>query len=170
MPSGTARNARRARVLPPHRLAWTSEDSAIARLPITPSISIDASELTVSFIRASGPGGQNVNKVASAVQLRFDLANSPSLSPAVKARAARLAGAKLTTEGEVVITADRHRTQGLNRDDAVARLAELLAAAAVPPKPRRATRPTLASKQRRLERKTQRGGVKKLRTARPDME
>ena len=139
-------------------------------LDIDGRVVLPAGELAFTAVRSSGPGGQNVNKVASAVQLRFDLANSPSLSPALKARAARLAGAKLTTEGEVVITADRHRTQGLNRDDAVARLVELLAAAAVPPKPRRATRPTLASKQRRLERKTQRGGVKKLRTARPDME
>jgi ribosome-associated protein len=146
------------------------EDSTIARLPITSSLSIDPSELAVSFIRASGPGGQNVNKVASAVQLRFDLMHSPSLSAAVKARAARLAGSRLTTEGEIVITADRHRTQALNRDDAVARLVELLAVAVVPPKPRRPTRPTLASKQRRLEKKTQRGGVKRLRTSRPDME
>ena len=137
-------------------------------LPITPTMSIDPSELVVSFIRASGPGGQNVNKVASAVQLRFDLANSPSLSPPVKARAGRLAGSRLTQDGEIVITADRHRTQALNRDDAVARLVELLAAAAVPPKPRRPTRPTLASKQRRLDRKTQRSGVKKLRTSRPE--
>jgi ribosome-associated protein len=101
--------------------------------------------------------------VSSAVQLRFDLANSPSLSPSVKARAVRLAGSRLTTEGEIVITADRHRRQALNRDDAVARLVELLAEAAVPPKPRRPTRPTLASKQRRLEGKTKRSGVKRLR-------
>jgi ribosome-associated protein len=146
------------------------EDSTIVRIPITPSISIDPSELTISFIRASGPGGQNVNKVSSAAQLRFDLSGSPSLSASVKSRAARLAGSRLTTEGEIVITADRHRTQGLNRDDAIARLVELLREASVPPKPRRATRPTLASKQRRLEKKTQRGGVKRLRTGKPDME
>ena len=108
--------------------------------------------------------------MSSAAQLRFDLTGSPSLSPAVKARAARLAGSRLTTEGEIVITADQHRTQPLNRDDAVGRLVALLAAAAVPPKPRRPTRPTLASKQRRLEKKTQRGGVKRLRTSKPDME
>ena len=126
--------------------------------------------MTISFIRASGPGGQNVNKVSSAVQLRFDLANSPSLSPGVKARAARLAGSRLTTAGEIVITADQHRTQALNRDDAVGRLVGLLAAAAVPPKPRRATRPTLASKERRLKGKSERSGVKRLRTNKPDME
>jgi ribosome-associated protein len=108
--------------------------------------------------------------VSSAAQLRFDLAHSPSLSPSVKARAARLAGSRLTTEGEIVITADQHRTQSLNRDDAVRRLVAMLAAAAVPPKPRRATRPTLASKQRRLDRKTQRGGVKRLRASKPDIE
>ena len=111
-----------------------------------------------------------MNKVSSAAQLRFDLKGSPSLPAGVKARAARLAGSRLTTEGEIVITADRHRTQALNRDDAVARLVELLAAAAVPPKPRRPTRPTLASKQRRLERKSQRSGVKRLRSGRPELD
>jgi ribosome-associated protein len=150
--------------------AIAEEDSTIARIPVTPSISLDPSELTISFIRASGPGGQNVNKVSSAAQLRFDLRASPSLSPAVKARAARLAGSRLTTEGEIVITADQHRTQALNRDDAVKRLVALLAAAAVPPKPRRATRPTLASKERRLKGKSERSGVKRLRTNKPDME
>jgi ribosome-associated protein len=108
--------------------------------------------------------------VSSAAQLRFHLTGSPSLSASVKSRAARLAGSRLTTEGEIVITADQHRTQALNRDDAVGRLVSLLAAAAVPPKPRRATRPTLASKQRRLDKKTQRSGVKRLRTGKPDME
>jgi ribosome-associated protein len=146
------------------------EDSAIARLAITPTLSLDPAEIAISFIRASGPGGQNVNKVSSAAQLRFDLKGSPSLPAGVKSRAARLAGSRLTTEGEIVITADRHRTQALNRDDAVARLLELLAAAAVPPKPRRPTRPTLASKQRRLERKSQRSGVKRLRSGRPELD
>ena len=108
--------------------------------------------------------------MSSAAQLRFDLNGSPSLSPSVKARAARLAGSRLTTEGEIVITADQHRTQALNRDDAVGRLVELLAKAAVPPKPRRATRPTLASKERRLKGKSERSGVKRLRTNKPDME
>ena len=102
--------------------------------------------------------------------MRFDLSGSPSLPAAVKARAGRLAGSRLTLEGEIVITADRHRTQALNRDDAVQRLVDLLAAAATPPKPRRPTRPTLASKQRRLKAKAERSGVKKLRQGRPGEE
>ena len=124
----------------------------------------------MSFIRASGPGGQNVNKVSSAVQLRFDLRGSPSLPATVKTRAARLAGQRLTTEGEIVITADRHRTQAMNRADAEARLLELLAQAATPPKPRRKTQPTLASKQRRLDKKTQRSGIKRLRGGKVELE
>ncbi len=141
-----------------------------ARLPITASLSIDPDEITISFIRASGPGGQNVNKVSTAAQLRFDLRHSPSLPLGVRARAEKLAGSRLTTEGEIVISADRHRTQAMNRDDAIARLIELLRAAATPPKPRRATRPTLASKQRRLAAKSERSGVKRLRTGKPDLE
>ena len=140
------------------------------RLTITPSLSLDPAELTISFIRASGPGGQNVNKVSSAAQLRFNLDASPSLPEPLKARARRLAGSRLTTEGEIVIPADRYRTQGLNRDDAVARLLELLREAAIPPKPRRKTRPTLASKTRRLESKSKRGGVKKLRSVKPGLD
>ena len=137
-------------------------------LSITPSLSLDPGELTISFIRASGPGGQNVNKVSTAAQLRFDLMGSPSLPAPVKTRAKVLAGTRLTTDGEIVITADRFRTQALNRDDAIERLLELLRAAAIPPKPRRPTRPTLASKQRRVEAKVKRGGVKKLRNSRPN--
>jgi ribosome-associated protein len=140
------------------------------RLPITPSLSLDPGELTISFIRSSGPGGQNVNKVSTAAQLRFNLDASPSLPEPVKVRAQRLAGSRLTTEGEIVITADRYRTQVLNRDDAIERLLELLRQAAIPPKPRRKTRPTLASKTRRLESKTKRGGVKKLRSIKPGMD
>jgi ribosome-associated protein len=135
-----------------------------ARIAITPALSLEPAEIAISFIRASGPGGQNVNKVATAAQLRFDLRNSPSLSEPVKARAARLAGSRLTQAGEIVITADRHRTQALNRDDALARLVALLAEAAVPPKPRRKTKPTLGSKLRRLEGKVKRGGIKRLRS------
>ena len=137
-------------------------------LAITSSLSLDPGELTISFIRASGPGGQNVNKVSTAAQLRFDLMGSPSLPAPVKSRARALAGTRLTTDGEIVITADRFRTQALNRDDAVERLLELLRQAAIPPKPRRATRPTLASKQRRVEAKVKRGGIKKLRSIRPN--
>lgn len=140
------------------------------RLPITARLSLDPSEIDLSFIRASGPGGQNVNKVSSAVQLRFDLTGSPSLPEAVKGRAVPLAGTRLTTDGVIVITADNHRTQALNREDAIGRLVELLREAATPPKPRRATRPTLASKERRLKGKSERSGVKKLRSNKPSME
>jgi len=140
------------------------------RLPVTASLSLDPAELTISFIRASGPGGQNVNKVSTAAQLRFNLDASPSLPESVKVRARHLAGSRLTTEGEIVITADRYRTQILNRDDAIERLLEVLRHAAIPPKPRRKTRPTLASKTRRLESKSKRGGVKKLRSQRPSFD
>jgi ribosome-associated protein len=136
-------------------------------LPVTASLTLDADEIEISFIRASGPGGQNVNKVATAAQLRFDLRHSPSLPPAVAARAARLAGSRLTAEGVIVITADRFRTQALNREDAVARLLELLREAAVPPKPRRPTHPTRASQTRRFAAKARRGGIKRLRQERP---
>ncbi|RUT33042.1 aminoacyl-tRNA hydrolase [Arsenicitalea aurantiaca] len=140
------------------------------RIAITGSLSIHPDEVEESFVRASGPGGQNVNKVSSAVQLRFHLMGSSSLPGPVKTRAARLAGARLTKEGVILITADRFRTQQLNRDDALGRLVGLLAEAAVPPKPRRPTRPTLASKQRRLKSKAERGAVKKLRASRPQMD
>lgn len=142
----------------------------MAGLPISPALSLDPGEIALSFIRSSGPGGQNVNKVSTAAQLRFDLANSPSLPAPLKARAARLAGSRLTAEGVIVITADRFRTQAANRDDAIARLLALLREAAIPPKPRRKTRPTFASQQKRLERKSQRSGVKSLRRTRPDEE
>lgn len=138
------------------------------RIPITGSIAIDGAELEISYIRSPGPGGQNVNKVASAAQLRFDLMGSPSLPEALKARAVPLAGSKLTTDGAIVITASRFRAQPMNRDDAIARLVALLAEAAVPPKPRRATRPTLASKRRRLDSKTKHATTKRLRGNRPD--
>ncbi len=142
-----------------------SEPIALAR-----GLSIDASELSLSFIRASGPGGQNVNKVSSAVQLRFNLDASPSLPGPVKARARVLACSRLTTEGEIVLTADRFRTQVQNRQDAIGRLVALLSEAAIPPKPRRATRPTLASKRRRMDEKSKRGGVKQLRTSKPSFD
>ena len=140
------------------------------RIAITGSIGLDPGELEIGFIRSSGPGGQNVNKVSTAAQLRFDLRHSPSLPEALKVRAAALAGSRLTQDGEIVITAGRFRTQPLNREDAIARLVDLLREAAVPPKPRRPTRPTLGSKVRRLETKTQRGGLKRLRSQKPPLE
>jgi ribosome-associated protein len=134
-------------------------------IAVTDTIVLAPSEIQEVFIRAAGPGGQNVNKLATAVQLRFDLARSPSLPEAVRARAQRLAGRKLTADGVLVITARRHRTQDRNRADALARLVELLRAAAAPERPRRATRPTRASVERRLDAKARRGRVKRGRGA-----
>ena len=136
---------------------------------ITGTISIPEDSLSERFIRASGPGGQNVNKVATAVQLRFDLAAS-GLPEEVQARAARLAGKRLTQDGAILITAQRHRTQERNRDDALERLLDLLRRAAERPKPRRPTRPTLASKRRRLETKARRSHVKSGRSVKPELE
>ncbi len=132
-------------------------------IPVTRTIALDERELEETFIRASGPGGQNVNKVSSAVQLRFDVRHSPSLPEPVRERLERLAGSRLTRDGVLIITAQRFRTQERNREDAVARLVELVQRAAVAPVPRRPTRPTLGSRQRRLEAKGQRSVVKKLR-------
>ena len=139
-------------------------------LEITPTLSIPLSEVTLNFVRSSGPGGQNVNKVATAVQLRFDVMASPSLSEEVKSRLLAKAGARATREGEIVITADRHRTQPLNRADALTRFAELVRSATHVPRKRRPTKPTFASKQRRMDSKTRRGAVKALRLRRPSLD
>jgi ribosome-associated protein len=135
----------------------------MARIPITGEISIDEDELSESFVLASGPGGQNVNKVSSAVQLRFDIAHSPSLAGDVRARLMRLSGNRLTKDGVLVILARAHRTQERNRAEARAKLVELIARAATPPKPRKATKPTFASKRRRLESKIARARIKRTR-------
>jgi ribosome-associated protein len=133
-------------------------------------ISIDEDELEERFIRASGPGGQNVNKLASAVQLRFDVRGSRNLPDDVRARLERLAGRRLTGEGVLVIAAQRHRTQERNRQDALDRLIELVRRAAVAPRPRRATRPSAGARERRLQSKKRRGSVKDLRGAKPELE
>jgi ribosome-associated protein len=135
-------------------------------IEVAPGISIGEEELQESFVRASGPGGQNVNKLSTAVELRFDLARSPSLPERVRLRLATLAGRRLTQEGVLVITAREHRTQERNRDSARQKLFELIRRAAEPPPPpRRATRPTLGSRLRRLEGKSRRSEVKRGRGA-----
>ncbi len=132
---------------------------------VTPRISIDEREIRQHFIRASGPGGQNINKVATAVQIRFDVARSPSLPREVRERLMRLAGARMTKQGILVIDARRFRTQERNRQDAIDRLVALIRTAAVKPKVRRKTRPPLAAKRRRLEAKRRRSASKQLRQA-----
>ena len=132
-------------------------------LRITPVLSIPDEELVESFVRSSGPGGQNVNKVSTAVELRFDVRGSPSLLDPVKARLTRLAGHRMTKDGTLIIQADRFRTQDANRKDARDRLVELVVAALHVPKRRMKTKPTYASKQRRVEGKKKRSTVKKMR-------
>ena len=132
-------------------------------IPITPNIAIDDDEVNWRFVHSSGPGGQNVNKVATAVQLRFDAASSPSLPPGVRARLMKLAGRRLTEEGILIIDARRFRTQARNRDDALERLVALIRRAAQEPKTRKKTRPTLASRKRRLQDKRHRGEIKRMR-------
>jgi ribosome-associated protein len=131
---------------------------------ITENLTFDEREITETFVRASGPGGQNVNKVASAAQLRFDARHSPSLPEAVKARLLRLAGSRATLDGVIIINAQRFRSQERNRDDARERLVALIRRAAEPPKPRRKTRPSVAQREERLAAKARRSTVKRRRT------
>ncbi|HEX3708385.1 MAG TPA: alternative ribosome rescue aminoacyl-tRNA hydrolase ArfB [Pseudolabrys sp.] len=139
-------------------------------LRVTDTIAIEDSELSESFVRASGPGGQNVNKVSSAVQLRFDVRGSPSLPNDVAVRLMRLAGKRLTKDGVIVIVAQQHRDQTRNRAAARERLFDLIRQAAVRPTPRRATKPPKAEKRRRLEGKKHRGSIKRLRSGKPGFE
>lgn len=140
-------------------------------IPVTRRIQLDERELSETFMRASGPGGQNVNKVSTAVELRFDVRNSPSLPDDVRARLEKLAGGRLTLDGVLIITAQEHRSQDRNRAEALEKLLELIREAAKPPPPkRRPTKPTKGSQQRRMDSKTKRGGIKKLRGGKPGMD
>ncbi len=137
-------------------------------ITITDTLGLDESEISESFIRASGPGGQNVNKVASAVQLRFDVRHSRSLPQPVRERLERLAGHRVSQDGVLVITAQRFRSQERNRADALDRLIALIGRAATPPRPRRATRPSAASRRRRLADKVRRARLKQQRAIVPE--
>jgi ribosome-associated protein len=140
-------------------------------IEITPFIALADSEVSLSFMRSSGPGGQNVNKVATACELRFDARHSPSLPADIAVRLMKLAGRKLTKDGVIVLSADRFRSQEQNREDAVQRLVTMIREAAKPPPPkRRPTKPTKGAVERRLTSKAVRSGVKKLRGGRADME
>lgn len=137
---------------------------------VTAQINLGEHEISEDFVRASGPGGQNVNKLSTAVQLRFDVRHSPSLPNDVRARLERLAGSRLTRDGVLVITAQRHRTQARNRQDALDRLIELIRRAAIAPVKRRPTRPTAGSRERRIESKKRQGNVKRLRRVKPSFD
>jgi ribosome-associated protein len=137
-------------------------------IQVTPNISLDEREISMEFIRASGPGGQNVNKVSTAVQLRFDAAHSPSLPEDVRERLVKLAGNLVTADGVLLIEAKRYRTQEQNRADAILRLSDLIYKAAQKPKVRRATRPSLSAKAARVFEKKRRGAIKKIRSYNPD--
>jgi ribosome-associated protein len=134
---------------------------------ITEAISIDESEVEESFVRSSGPGGQNVNKLSTAVQLRFDVRRSPSLPNDVAVRLMRIGGKRMTKDGVLVLIAQNHRTQERNRAEALERLVALVQEAAVRPIPRRPTKPTKASREKRLEGKKLRSGIKGMRRAKP---
>jgi ribosome-associated protein len=139
----------------------------MAMIPINSKIAIGEEEIEESFIRASGPGGQNVNKVSSAVQLRFDVLHSPTLPKEVRVRLIRIAGKKMTRDGVLIITAQRHRSQDHNRKDALERLVDMIRLAAIRPTLRKPTTPTRSSRHKRLQVKKLRGTVKKLRRERP---
>ena len=137
-------------------------------IEISPTLALDENELLITYIRSSGPGGQNVNKVATAAQLRFDMTHSSSLPAEVKTRLVKLAGSRMTAEGVLLIEAKRYRTQEQNRLDAVQRLVTLIQRALVPPKTRHATRPSLSAKAARLDEKRKRGVVKRTRRSSPE--
>jgi len=137
-------------------------------IPVTRTISIREDEMQVQFVRASGPGGQNVNKVSTAVQLRFDVGNSPSLPDDVRTRLIRLAGRRITQDGILILDARRFRTQERNREDAIERLKELIRKAVERPKPRKETKPSRAAQEKRIESKKQRSRTKQMRRASTD--